>query len=99
MTDQAQVAGWLQGRLPDEWFTGPAEVSVDREEIFVVGTLAPPEGVEGEPDGPEATEAAQGRISRFREDTRDQRIAIAREAEHRFGQQGGLGRRVRPRRG
>src|SRR6476646_4791922 len=81
--DQGQVAGWLQGRLPDEWFTGPAEVTVDREEILVVGTLAAPEGADG--DGPEAVEAAQGRISRFREDTRDQRIGIAREAEHRFG--------------
>ena len=84
-TDQAQVAGWLQGRLPDDWFTGPVEVTVDREEILVIGTLAAPEGVEGEPDGPEATEAARGRISRFREDTRDERISIAREAEHRFG--------------
>jgi len=83
--DQAQVAGWLQGRLPDGWFTGPAEVTVDREEIMVVGTLAAPEGVTGDADGPEATEAARGRISRFREETRDERIAIAREAEHRFG--------------
>jgi hypothetical protein len=83
MSDEAQVSGWLQGRLPDEWFTGPAEVTADREEIFVVGSLAVPEGVDG--DGPEATEAAKGRISRFREDTRDRRIAIAREAEHRFG--------------
>ena len=84
-TNQAQVAGWLQGRLPDEWFTGPVEVTVDREEILVIGTLAAPEGVEGEPEGVEATEAARGRISRFREDTRDERISIAREAEHRFG--------------
>ena len=84
-TDQAQVAGWLQGRLPDEWFTGPVEVTLDREEILVIGTLAAPEGVQGEPDGPEATQAARGRISRFREDTRDERISIAREAEHRFG--------------
>lgn len=83
--DQGQVAGWLQGRLPDAWFTGPAEVTVDREEIMVVGTLPAPDGVEGEPDGPEATEAARGRISRFREETRDERISIAREAEHRFG--------------
>jgi hypothetical protein len=83
--EQAQVAGWLQGRLPDEWFTGPVEVTVDREEILVIGALAEPEGVEGEADGPEATEAARGRISRFREDTRDERISIAREAEHRFG--------------
>jgi hypothetical protein len=85
MTDQGQVAGWLLGRLPDDWFEGPAEVTVDREEILVVGRLAAPEGVTGEAEGPEATEAAQGRISRFREDTRDKRIAIAREAEHKFG--------------
>ena len=44
MTDQGQVAGWLRGRLPDEWFTGPAEVSIDREEILVVGTLPDLEG-------------------------------------------------------
>ena len=31
------------------------------------------------------TEAAHGRVSRFREDTRQERISIAREAEHRFG--------------
>ncbi len=29
--------------------------------------------------------AARGRISRHREDTREERMAIAREAEHRFG--------------
>ena len=84
-TNDTEVAGWIQGRLPDAWFTGAAEVTADREEILVVGTLAAPEGVEGEPDGAEATAAAKGRISRFREDTRDDRIHIAREAEHRFG--------------
>jgi len=84
-TNDSEVAGWIRGRLPDSWFTGPAEVTTDREEILVVGTLAEPEGVEGEADGAEATAAAKGRISRFREDTRDERIHIAREAEHRFG--------------
>ncbi len=83
--DRGHVAGWLQGRLPDKWFTGPAEVTLDREEITVVGALEAPSGLEGDPDGPEATEAARGRISRFREETRDERISIAREAEHRFG--------------
>ena len=86
-SEQAQVAGWLQGRLPDGWFTRAAEVSVDREEILVVGTLTTPDGVSGDPDGPEATQAARGRISRFREETRDERISIAREAQHRFGRQ------------
>jgi len=84
-TSDTEVAGWIRGRLPDDWFTAPAEVTSDREEILVVGTLAAPEGVEGEPDGAEATAAAKGRVSRFREDTRDERIHIAREAEHRFG--------------
>jgi hypothetical protein len=84
-TSDSEVAGWIRGRLPDAWFTGPAEVTTDREEILVVGTLAEPEGVEGDADGAEATAAAKGRISRFREDTRDERIHIAREAEHRFG--------------
>jgi hypothetical protein len=84
-TSKDEIAGWLRGRLPDEWFTGPVEVTVDREEIQVIGTLGLPEGIEGEVDGPELSEAAHGRISRFREETRDERITIAREAEHRFG--------------
>ncbi len=81
-TGSKKVGGWLHGRLPDDWFTGPAEVVVDREEILVVGTLAAPDG---DSEGAEATEAARGRISRFREETRDERIRIAREAEHRYG--------------
>ncbi|MBO0805282.1 MAG: hypothetical protein J2P25_19660 [Nocardiopsaceae bacterium] len=103
-----EVRGWFAGRLPDEWFTGPAEVIVDREEITVTGTLPAPEVGDdvGEPGGsagqeaPPAAEAeakteavteaaagaaAEGRIKRFREETRAQRIEIAREAEQRFG--------------
>jgi hypothetical protein len=95
-TQQNEITGWLQGRLPDAWFTEPVEVTTDKEEILVIGTLATPEGVEGEPDGPEITEAAHGRISRFREDTRDERIAIAREAEHRFGRKIAWGARCGP---
>lgn len=75
---QDKVAGWLRGRLPDEWFTEPADVKVDREEIVVVGRLPAPEGDDDQ------GEAEAGRISRFREDTRDQRIRIARETERRF---------------
>jgi hypothetical protein len=70
------MSGWLSGRLPDEWFDGAPEVTVDRDEVVVVGRLG---AVEGGPD------AEAGRIARFREDTREQRMAIAREAEHRFG--------------
>jgi hypothetical protein len=74
------ITSWLTGRLPDDWFEGAPTVSVDRDEVLVVGRLGLP------PDaGDDASAAAHGRISRFREETREQRIAIAREAEHRFG--------------
>ena len=36
------VAAWFTGRLPDGWFTGTPDITVDREEILVVGELAPP---------------------------------------------------------
>ncbi len=75
------LEAWLSGRLPDDWFTGAPEVTVDREEILVVGTLEDTT-VEGDEDA--TTAARAGRVSRFREDTRDRRIAIAREAESRY---------------
>jgi hypothetical protein len=75
------VAAWFTGRLPDEWFDD-VEVLVDRDEILVVGTLTPSEG---SAEGGAASEAEAGRISRFREETRSQRIAIALEAEGRYG--------------
>jgi hypothetical protein len=84
-----EIRAWFAGRLPDEWFTEPAEVIVDREEILVTGTLPEPEGQSE--DATAATAAAEGRIKRFREDTRTRRIEIAREAERRFGRKVGWG--------
>jgi hypothetical protein len=78
--DRAEDAGGFAGRLPDDWFTGPVELSIDRDEITVVGTLAEPEAGEGDPAA-----ARAGRISRFREDTRRQRMAIADAAQERYG--------------
>jgi hypothetical protein len=83
-TAEEKLRGWFVGRLPEEWFTEPPEVRIDREEITVVGTLAAPEAAEGATDA-EAAAAAEGRSRRFREETRDHRVGIAREAEHRFG--------------
>jgi hypothetical protein len=79
-----QVRGWFAGRLPGDWFAGPAEIIVDREEISIVGTLPEPERQDGETTEAERAAAAQGRIKRFREETRARRIEMAREAEHRF---------------
>ena len=82
-----QIRGWFAGRLPGEWFTSQAEIVVDREEITIVGTLPEPETSAGgttQATDAENAAAAEGRIKRFREDTRSRRIEIAREAEHRF---------------
>ena len=77
------VRGWFTGRLPQDWFTAAGRVTVDREEITVVGTCPPPESADGArtPSGRPRPTAGPGPSART---TRDQRIAIAREAEHRF---------------
>lgn len=72
--------GWFAGRLPDAW--GSPEITLDRDEITVFVTLEAPQ-VEGTDADVAAAEA--GRITRWREQTRDERIQIAREAEHRYG--------------
>jgi hypothetical protein len=84
MTTHEEIRGWLAGRLPQDWFDGTPEVTIDREEITVVGRLAVPDTAEGASDAEKAA-AVRGRIKGFREDTRDRRIEIARELEHRTG--------------
>ncbi len=76
------MAGWFAGRLPAEWATTPADITIDREEITVVLTSADVE-IDGASEAA-LSEARAGRASAFREDTREQRMEIAREAEHRF---------------
>jgi hypothetical protein len=66
---------WFEGRLPSEWFTD-IDVTVDREEITVIGTLAD--------ETAEDSAAAEGRISRFRAETRTTRMQIADEAQVRY---------------
>ncbi len=86
------AAAWFAGRLPDEWFTGAPRVTVDREEILVVGELPPL--TETFTDDAERAAAESGRIARFREDTRDSRIEIARQAEHRYRRKVAWGAKV-----
>ncbi|GAA1935510.1 hypothetical protein [Nocardioides hwasunensis] len=69
----ADAADWFRGRLPEAWFS-EIEVRSDREEVTVMGTLAE------EADGAEA----EGRIGRFRSETKAERIEIALEAEARY---------------
>lgn len=73
------LEAWLAGRLPDDWFTGPVEVTRDRDEILIVGELSAPQAPDDDAGVREV--AARGRITQFREDTREQRIRIATELE------------------
>ena len=78
------MRGWFAGRLPAGWFTGAPDVLVDREEITVVGPLDDL-GLAADAAPAEQAAAVDGRARRFREETRDNRIEIAREAEVKFG--------------
>src|SRR5258708_9120550 len=79
-----KLRGWFSGRMPGDWFAGTPDIRLDREEISVIGTLPAPESAADATDAERAA-AVEGRSRRFREETRQQRIDIAREAEHRFG--------------
>lgn len=70
------ASDWFAGRLPEEWFDGAPEVTVDREEIVVVGTLPD--------DGDQSPAQREGRAARFREETREHRMRIADEAQERY---------------
>ncbi len=91
-TSTATLEGWFAGRLPDDWFAGPPTVTADRDEILVVGALA-------EPDYPKDADTAaiaaarRARIQRFREETREQRMRIADEAEASTGRKVAWGAR------
>jgi hypothetical protein len=78
------VTAWFAGRLPEEWFEGPAEVTVDDDEILVVGRLPEVALAEGADQGEQAT-AEAARIGGFREDTRARRVQVAAEAQAAFG--------------
>ncbi|MGW2958507.1 hypothetical protein ACWDGI_08460 [Streptomyces sp. NPDC001220] len=78
-----KLRGWFAGRLPDDLFEELIEVTVDREEITVVGRIPGPKLAEGVSDA-ERDAAVEGRIQEFRERTRETRIGVAQEAEHQF---------------
>ncbi|MFF7247467.1 hypothetical protein ACFZBU_26565 [Embleya sp. NPDC008237] len=83
-TTQEAVRGWFTGRLPEGLFTALVDVTVDREEITVIGRIPEPE-LADDVSTDERDAARDGRIAEFRERTREDRMAVAREAERRFG--------------
>ncbi len=88
-----RVRGWFTGRLPEEWQAEPAEVTVDRDEITVRLSLPDVATDEGASDA-ELAEARAGRARAFREDTRQRRMAIANEAQHRYERKVSWGVRI-----
>jgi hypothetical protein len=92
-SDASDAAGWFTGRLPSGWFVGAPTVTVDRDEILIVGELPPLENV-GDQDAASKATAEAGRISRFREETREARIEIARQGQFRYGREVSWGARL-----
>lgn len=72
---EQEITSWFEGKVPEGWFEG-LEVTAARDEILVVGTLT-------DDSGDRVTRA--NRIAEFREETRGDRMRIAREAEIGFG--------------
>lgn len=83
-TANSTIEAWLIGRIPSDWSAAaPPSIVIDREEITVTITVDAPSLAADASDADRA-EAVAGRITGYREDTRDQRMGIARDAEHRF---------------
>jgi hypothetical protein len=77
------IPNWFAGKLPKGWFSGPPDVTSDGEEILVIGTLPDVELARGTSEDALAA-AREARIDRFREETREDRMKVAREAERQF---------------
>jgi hypothetical protein len=92
--DASDAAGWFAGRLPSDWFVGTPTVTVDRDEILIVGELPALEAGTDQHDAASVAAAEAGRISRFREDTREARVEIARQGQFRYGREISWGARL-----
>jgi hypothetical protein len=79
--DLTTLRGWLTGRLPETWYAAAPDVVVDRDEVTIIGTLADV----AVDDEAELAAARRGRVAAFREQTRDERIIIARSLEAETG--------------
>jgi hypothetical protein len=92
LTDE-ELTGWFAGRLPDNLFAGPPTITADRDEILIVGGLPEPDVPKDATEGTK-TAARSARIARFRSETRDARVRVARDAERLFGRKVSWGARI-----
>jgi DNA-binding IclR family transcriptional regulator len=92
-TSPSEISAWFGGRLPIDWTAaGAPQITVDREEVTVVLTIAAPQSTTA--DDADRLAGIDGRVAGFRDDTREHRIEIAREAEHRFARKVSWGLRI-----
>ncbi len=92
--ERDRIRGWFAGRLPEDWRERPPDISIDREEIWVRLDLGDLPAEDDQASDAERDEARVGRAQAFREDTRQQRMKIAREAERRFERKVAWGVRI-----
>jgi hypothetical protein len=83
-TDQ-EIREWFTAKLPDEWFTEAPEIVVARDEVLVIGRLTE--------EGASDRVGRANRIQEWRDETRGDRMAIARDAEIGFGRKVSWGAR------
>jgi len=76
------VHAWFTGRIPERWFVG-VQLAADREELLVMGELA--DTTDAPADDTAHRLECTARIQQFRDDTRDERMSIAEEAELLWG--------------
>ena len=82
--NNSTINAWLHGRLPESWSAiTPPSITIDRDEITVIVAVDAPVLDDSATDA-DRGEAVAGRISGYREETRGQRMQIARETEHRY---------------
>jgi hypothetical protein len=80
---QDRIEAWLAGQVADDWFIEPPRVETDRDEILVIGVLPQP-SLGDDTSSDHRRLADRSRIERWREETRSNRVSIARQAEATF---------------
>jgi len=87
-----ELIAWFRGRIPSGWFTSPVQARLDRDEVLVIGTLPEPD-LGDDLDEDARRVALHARVQGWRDETREARMRIAREAEHRYGRRVAWGAR------
>ena len=82
---EQEIRDWFTSKIPSEWFTEAPEIVVAKDEVLVVGRLSD--------DGAADRVGRATRIEEWRDETRGERMAIARDAEVGFGRKVSWGAR------